>query len=138
MQIHGCRLPSQGCVPVKWTAPEVLFGDIAKLSSKSDVYVLFYAPIKSKLQHLPSPPPPGKARAVELLKIGSFQIPAPSGQNSVQIPYPIVEFVCQMPLLKNNRCPFLSSVIKLVHIPCMRRHKFKMKRYFGLLLRGTR
>ena len=40
MQIHGCRLSSQGCVPVKWTAPEVLFGDIAKLSSKSDVYVL--------------------------------------------------------------------------------------------------
>ena len=86
----------------------------------------------------PLPPPPGKARAFELLKIGSFQIPAPSGQNSVQIPYPIVEFVCQMPLLKNNRCPFLSSVIKLVHIPCMRRHKFKMKRYFGLLLHGTR
>ena len=40
MQIHGCRLSSQGCVPVKWTALEVLFGDIAKLSSKSDVYVL--------------------------------------------------------------------------------------------------
>ena len=27
-------------MPVKWTAPEVLFGDIAKLSSKSDVYEL--------------------------------------------------------------------------------------------------
>ena len=40
MHIHGCRLSSQGCVPVKWTAPEVLFGNIAKLSSKSDVYVL--------------------------------------------------------------------------------------------------
>ena len=40
MQIHGCRLFSQGYVPVKWTAPEVLFGNIAKLSSKSDVYVL--------------------------------------------------------------------------------------------------
>ena len=58
MQIYGCRLSSQGCVPVKWTAPEVLFGDIAKLSSKSDVYVLLYAPIKSKLQHLAPPPPP--------------------------------------------------------------------------------
>ena len=40
MQIDGCRLSSQGCVPVKWTAPEVLFGNIATLSSKSDVYVL--------------------------------------------------------------------------------------------------
>ena len=39
MQIP-CPMFSQGCVPVKWTAPEVLYGNIAKLSSKSDVYVL--------------------------------------------------------------------------------------------------
>ena len=40
------------------------------------------------------PPPPGKPRAFELLKIGSFivQIPAPLGQNVVQMPYPIVAF----------------------------------------------
>ena len=37
-----CRLSCQGCVPVKWTAPEVLFGDIAGLSSKSDVYVILF------------------------------------------------------------------------------------------------
>ena len=59
-----------------------------------------YAPIKSKLQH--SPNPPGKARAFELLKLWIVQIPTRSGQNSVQVPYPIVGFVCQMPLLKNN------------------------------------
>ena len=46
MKIHGRRLSFQGCVPVKWTAPEVLYGNIANLSSKSDVYVLF----KIKLQ----------------------------------------------------------------------------------------
>ena len=40
MQIYGCRLSSKGCVPVKWTAPEVLYGNVANLSSKSDVYVL--------------------------------------------------------------------------------------------------
>ena len=40
IKIQGCRLSSQGCVPVKWTAPEVLYGNIANLSSKSDVYVL--------------------------------------------------------------------------------------------------
>ena len=28
-------------MPVKWTAPEILFGDAADLSSKSDVYVFF-------------------------------------------------------------------------------------------------
>ena len=40
MEIHGLHLSFQGCVPVKWTAPEVLYGNIANLSSKSDVYVL--------------------------------------------------------------------------------------------------
>ena len=28
----------QGCIPVKWTAPEILFGNIADLSPQSDVY----------------------------------------------------------------------------------------------------
>ena len=27
-------------MPVKWTAPEILFGDASNLSTKSDVYVL--------------------------------------------------------------------------------------------------
>ncbi|XP_044167760.1 tyrosine kinase receptor Cad96Ca-like [Acropora millepora] len=35
---YGHGNAKKGCVPVKWTAPEVLFGDIAKLSSKSDVW----------------------------------------------------------------------------------------------------
>ena len=48
-------------------------------------------------------PRPRKPRAFELLKIGSFKFPTlPS------------DFVCQVPLPKNNRCRFLSSVIKLV------------------------
>ena len=29
----------QGCIPIKWTAPEILFGNPAGLSTKSDVYV---------------------------------------------------------------------------------------------------
>ena len=37
----------------------------------------------------------------------------PSGQIGVQMPYPVVGFVCQMPLFKNNRCRLLSSLIKL-------------------------
>ena len=37
-----CCLYWQGCVPVKWTAPEVLFGDIASLSNKSYVYVILF------------------------------------------------------------------------------------------------
>ena len=55
----------------------------------------------SKLQH-PPPPPPSKARAFELLKIGSFKFPPLLGQNTVQMLYPIAWFLCEMPLLKRN------------------------------------
>ena len=47
-----------------------------------------YASINSKLQH-----PPG----IWTLEDWIVQIPAPSGQKSVQMPYPIVEFFCQGP-----------------------------------------
>ena len=36
--VFNCFI-SQGCIPVKWTAPEILFGNIEELSSLSDVYV---------------------------------------------------------------------------------------------------
>ena len=49
LTLHGCRLSPQGCVPVKWTAPEILFGDAAALSSKSDVYVLLEIKMQSCL-----------------------------------------------------------------------------------------
>ena len=29
----------QGCLPIKWTAPEILLGELAGLSTLSDVYV---------------------------------------------------------------------------------------------------
>ncbi|XP_044168304.1 tyrosine kinase receptor Cad96Ca-like [Acropora millepora] len=35
---YGHGNAKKGCVPVKWTAPEVLYGNIARLSSKSDVW----------------------------------------------------------------------------------------------------
>ena len=65
-----------------------------------------YAPTNSKLQHPPSPlqAKPG----ISAFGDGIVQIPALSGQNSVQMPYPIVEFVCQMPssapLVTNKAC----------------------------------
>ena len=78
-----------------------------------------YAPIKSKLQH---PRTQGKPRAFELLKIGLFESPYP-GQNGVQMAYPIVGFVCQMPPppLKNNCRRLLLSLIKPVYIRGTRR-----------------
>ena len=43
-----------------------------------------YAPINSKLQH--PPPPPGKPRAFELLKIGSFKLPPPRAKMVFKCP----------------------------------------------------
>ena len=47
-------------------------------------------------------------------------------------------FVCRIPLQKNNRRRFLSSVIKLVYIRSTQRHPFKMESYFRCCLRDTR
>ena len=39
-------------------------------------------------------PPPGQATGIWTFEDQIVQIPAPSGQNSVQMPYPVVGFVC--------------------------------------------
>ena len=57
---------------------------------------------------------------------GVVQIPAPTGENGVQMPDPIVGFVCQMPHLKNNCRRLVSAVVKLVYIRGTQKHKFKM------------
>jgi len=35
---YGHGNAKKGCIPVKWTAPEILFGNIADLSPLSDVW----------------------------------------------------------------------------------------------------
>ena len=37
----SCFLFLQGCMPIKWTAPEILSGNVADLSTQSDVYVQY-------------------------------------------------------------------------------------------------
>ena len=61
-------------------------------------------------------PLPGKPRTFELLKIGSFKCPPPRVKMVFKCPALSSDFVCEMPLLKNNRRRFLSSVMKLVYI----------------------
>ena len=51
----------------------------------------------------------------QTLGIWTFDNYNPSGQNGVQMPNPIVGFVSQMPLFKNNRLRLLLSLIKLVY-----------------------
>ncbi|CAH3155168.1 unnamed protein product, partial [Pocillopora meandrina] len=39
---YGPGNAKRGCIPIKWTAPEILFGHVEQLSTKSDVYVLYW------------------------------------------------------------------------------------------------
>ena len=75
-------------------------------------FIEYNAPINSKLQ--PQLPSPGHIPGILNFEDWIVQIPAPSGQNGVQMPYPIVGFVCQT-LLKSNRRRLLLSEIKLLY-----------------------
>ena len=55
--------------------------------------------------------PLGQSPAIRTFEDWIVQIPAPLGQNGVQMPYPIVGFVSHT-LLKNNRCRLLPSLIQ--------------------------
>ena len=76
------------------------------------ILLIIHAPNNSKLQH---PPTPGQTPGIWSCEDWIVQIPAPLSQNGVQIPYPIVGYVCQMPFLKNNRCQLLSSLMQLLY-----------------------
>ena len=83
-------------------------------------------------------PLPGKARAFELFKIGSFKFPPPRAKMVFKCPTLSSHFVCQMPLLKKNHRRFLSSVIKLVYIRGTQRYQLKRESYFRRWIRGSR
>ena len=74
------------------------------------------APINVKLQHPPAHRP-RQTLGVWTSEDCIVQIPAPSHQNDVEMPYTIVAFLGQTPLWKNNHCWFLPSLIKLVYKP---------------------
>ena len=63
------------------------------------------------------PPTGRKPQAFELLKIESFKFSAPRAKMLFKCPTLSSDFVCQMPLLKNNRRQFLS-VMKLGYDHC--------------------
>ena len=88
-----------------------------------------------------SPPPPPRANPGHLnfwrLDRSSFKFPLLWAKMLFKCPTLSSHFVYQMPLLKNNRRRFLTSVIKLVYIRGTQRHQFKRESYFRRGLRGT-
>ena len=60
--------------------------------------------------------PPGQSPGIWTFEDWIIQILPPSGQNGVQMPYPIVWFISQVPLIKNNRRRLLSFQSKIINI----------------------
>ena len=79
------------------------------------------------------PPPPGRARILDLLKTGSFKFPALRAKMVFKCPTLSLGLS-----VKNNRRRLLSSLIKLVYIYGTRRHHFKMESYLRCWLCSTR
>ncbi|XP_067025573.1 tyrosine kinase receptor Cad96Ca-like [Acropora muricata] len=73
---YGHGNAKKGCVPVKWTAPEILFGDAAALSSKSDVWS--YGIVLYEIFTMGGIPYPGwsEARTIAELQNG-YRMPRP-------------------------------------------------------------
>ncbi|XP_068690219.1 receptor-type tyrosine-protein phosphatase F-like [Montipora foliosa] len=74
---YGHGNAKKGCIPVKWTAPEILFGDPANLSSKSDVWS--YGVVLYEIFTIGGIPYPGwsEAKTMAELKRG-YRMPKPA------------------------------------------------------------
>ncbi|XP_068716481.1 tyrosine kinase receptor Cad96Ca-like [Montipora foliosa] len=73
---YGCGNAKKGCVPVKWTAPEILFGDASDLSTKSDVWS--YGVVLYEIFTIGGIPYPGwsEAKTIAELQKG-YRMPKP-------------------------------------------------------------
>ncbi|XP_068703723.1 vascular endothelial growth factor receptor 1-like [Montipora foliosa] len=73
---YGHGNAKKGCMPIKWTAPEILFGDPANLSSKSDVWS--YGVVLYEIFTIGGIPYPGwsEGKTVAELKRG-YRMPKP-------------------------------------------------------------
>ncbi|XP_068691056.1 vascular endothelial growth factor receptor 1-like [Montipora foliosa] len=74
---YGHGNAKKGCMPIKWTAPEILFGDPANLSSKSDVWS--YGVVLYEIFTIGGIPYPGwsERKTMEELKRG-YRMPKPA------------------------------------------------------------
>ena len=85
-----------------------LFSNVANIS---------VVPIKSKLQR--PPPPPGKPRAFELLKIGLFKFPRPRAKVVFKCPTLSSDLLVKSALLNNNLHRLLSLQSKIINIQAL-------------------
>ncbi|XP_067023589.1 tyrosine kinase receptor Cad96Ca-like [Acropora muricata] len=73
---YGHGNAKKGCVPVKWTAPEILFGDAAALSSKSDVWS--YGIVLYEIFTMGGIPYPGWSEAKTIAELqNGYRMPRP-------------------------------------------------------------
>ncbi|XP_068713501.1 tyrosine kinase receptor Cad96Ca-like [Montipora foliosa] len=127
---YGHGNAKKGCIPVKWTAPEILFGDAADLSSKSDVWS--YGVVLYEIFTMGGIPYPGwsEGKTMEELKRG-YRMPKPAHiANNL---YNLMEMCWQeLPILRPdfvNISKRLHSFIEGEYLPLVDKSKYDGEKY---------
>ncbi|XP_068691047.1 inactive tyrosine-protein kinase 7-like [Montipora foliosa] len=130
---YGHGNAKKGCMPIKWTAPEILFGDPANLSSKSDVWS--YGVVLYEIFTIGGIPYPGwsEGKTMEELKRG-YRMPKPAHiANNL---YNLMEMCWQeIPVLRPdfvNISKRLRSFIEGEYLPLVDKSKYDGAKYSGV------
>ncbi|XP_068705132.1 vascular endothelial growth factor receptor 1-like [Montipora foliosa] len=127
---YGHGNAKKGCMPIKWTAPEILFGDAANLSSKSDVWS--YGVVLYEIFTIGGIPYPGwsELKTMEELKKG-YRMPKPAHiANNL---YNLMEMCwLEVPILRPdfvNISKRLRSFIEGEYLPLVDESKYDGAKY---------
>ncbi|XP_068757938.1 fibroblast growth factor receptor 1-A-like [Montipora capricornis] len=128
---YGHGNAKKGCVPVKWTAPEILFGDAANLSTKSDVWS--YGVVLYEIFTIGGIPYPGwsEAKTIAELQKG-YRMPKPPHISNTM--YHFMEKCWQenpgfRPNFENIRKDLLSLIEKELYLGLLDESKYDGTKY---------
>ncbi|XP_068757949.1 fibroblast growth factor receptor 1-like [Montipora capricornis] len=128
---YGHGNAKKGCVPVKWTAPEILFGDASNLSTKSDVWS--YGVVLYEIFTIGGIPYPGwsEAKTIAELQKG-YRMPKPP--HIANTMYHFMERCWQenpdfRPNFENIRKDLLSLIEKELYLGLLDESKYDGTKY---------
>ncbi|XP_068713187.1 fibroblast growth factor receptor 4-like [Montipora foliosa] len=128
---YGHGNAKKGCMPVKWTAPEILFGDASNLSTKSDVWS--YGVVLYEIFTIGGIPYPGwsEAKTIAELQKG-YRMPKPP--HIANTMYHFMERCWQenpdfRPHFENIRKDLLSLIEKELYLGLMDESKYDGTKY---------
>ncbi|XP_068748705.1 tyrosine kinase receptor Cad96Ca-like [Montipora capricornis] len=128
---YGHGNAKKGCMPVKWTAPEILFGDASNLSTKSDVWS--YGVVLYEIFTIGGIPYPGwsEAKTIAELQKG-YRMPKPPHVANTM--YHFMEKCWQenpdfRPNFENIRRDLLSLIEKELYLGLLDESKYDGAKY---------